>query len=159
VLALCGSVGYLNIQKSYAGKVAIRNYPGATAATAVGNAAAGGVSVAYAEGGKAQIGDYDEENDSPENDVAATVRGRGTAEAGQINIAIAPNDDASVLGDVKATANQGPAVAGAFTLTNSYQTSEQGVDVNARTSEYDAIAGNVGVAQAEARSVIANSGK
>jgi hypothetical protein len=113
----------------------------------------------YSEGGKAQVGDYDVENDSPENDVAATVRGRGSAQAGQINIAIAPNDDASVLGDVKATANQGPAVAGAFTLTNSYQTSEQGVDVNARTSEYDAIAGNVGVAQAEARSVIANSGR
>jgi hypothetical protein len=156
VLALCGSVGYLNIQKSYAGKVAIRNYPGATAATAVGNAAAGGVSVAYAEGGKAQIGDYDVENDSPENDVAATVRGRGTAEAGQINIAIAPNDDAAVLGDVKATANQGSAVAGAFTLSNAYATSEQGVDVNARTSEYNAVAGNVGVSQAQQRAVIAN---
>jgi len=72
--------GYLNMQKSYAGKVAVRNYPGATAATAVGNAAAGGVTVAYSEAGKAQVGDYDAENDSPENDVAATTRGRGSAE-------------------------------------------------------------------------------
>ena len=31
------------------------------------------------------------------------------------------------------------------------------MDVNARTSEYDAIAGNVGVAQASERTVIANS--
>lgn len=33
----------------------------------------------------------------------------------------------------------------------------QGVDVNSRTSDYQAIAGNVGVAQAQQRSVIANS--
>ncbi|KAF8060350.1 hypothetical protein HT031_004886 [Scenedesmus sp. PABB004] len=151
------AAGFLNIQKSYGGKVAIRNFPGATASTAVGNAEAGGVTIAYSEGGKAQIGDYDQENDSPENDVAATTRGRGTAEAGQINIALAPNDDAESLGDVKATANQGSAVAGAFTLTNAYGTAEQGVDVNARTSEYQAIAGNVGVSQAQERSVLANS--
>jgi hypothetical protein len=44
--------------------------------------------------------------------VAATTRGRGTAESGLVNIAIAPNDDASTLGDVRATANQGSAVAG-----------------------------------------------
>lgn len=71
------AAGYLNIQKSYGGKVAIRNFPAGTAATAVGNAVAGGVTVAYSEGGKAQVGDYDQENDSPENDVAATTRGRG----------------------------------------------------------------------------------
>jgi hypothetical protein len=53
-----------------------------------------------------------QENDSPENDVAATTRGRGTAESGLVNVAIAPNDDASTLGDVRATANQGSAVAG-----------------------------------------------
>lgn len=151
------AAGFLNIQKSFGGKVAIRNFPGATAATAVGNAVAGGVTIAYSEAGKAQIGDYDQENDSPENDVAATTRGRGTAEAGLISVAIAPNDDASALGDIKATANQGSAVAGAFTITNGYATSEQGVDVNSRTSEYQAIAGNVGVAQASQRSVIANS--
>eukprot|EP00775_Hariotina_reticulata_P003102 gene3102-3381_t len=115
----------------------------------IGAANAGYLNIQKSYGGK--------ENDSPENDVAATVRGRGAAEAGQINIAIAPNDDAEVLGDIKATSNQGPAVSGAFSLTNSYQTSEQGVDVNSRTSEYDAIAGNVGVSQAEARSVLANS--
>lgn len=132
------TAGFMNLQRSYGGKVAIRNFPGATAATAVGNAAAGGLSLAYSETGKAQIGDYDQENDSPENDVAATTRGRGTAEAGLISIAIAPNDDASALGDVRATANQGSAVAGAFTETNAYQTAEQGVDVNARTSEYQA---------------------
>ncbi|WIA23801.1 hypothetical protein OEZ85_013477 [Tetradesmus obliquus] len=136
------AAGFLNIQKSFGGKVAIRNFPGATAATAVGNAVAGGVTIAYSEAGKAQIGDYDQENDSPENDVAATTRGRGTAEAGLISVAIAPNDDASALGDIKATANQGSAVAGAFTITNGYATSEQGVDVNSRTSEYQAIAGN-----------------
>lgn len=50
------AAGFLNIQKSYGGKVAIRNFPGATAATAVGNAVAGGVTVAYSEGGKAQVG-------------------------------------------------------------------------------------------------------
>lgn len=151
------NAGFLNIQRSYGSKVAIRNFPGAAAATAIGNAAAGGVSLAYSETGKAQIGDYDQENDTPENDVAATTRGRGTAEAGLISIAIAPNDDAEALGDVKATANQGAAVAGAFTETNAYQTAEQGVDVNARTSEYDAVAGNIGVAQAMERTVIANS--
>lgn len=32
----------------------------------------------------------------------------------------APNDDSESLGDVKATANQGSAVGGAFTLTNAY---------------------------------------
>lgn len=37
----------------------------------------------------------------------------------------APNDDSEVLGDVKATANQGSAVAGAFSLTNSFGTAEQ----------------------------------
>lgn len=57
--------------------------------------------------------------------MAATTRGRGTAEAGLISVAIAPNDDASALGDIKATANQGSAVAGAFTITNGYATSEQ----------------------------------
>jgi hypothetical protein len=54
------AAGYLNIQKSFGGKVAIRNFPAATAATAVGNAVAGGVTVAYSEAGKAQIGDYDQ---------------------------------------------------------------------------------------------------
>lgn len=49
------AAGYLNIQKSYGGKVAIRNFPGATASTAVGNAVAGGVTVAYSEAGKAQV--------------------------------------------------------------------------------------------------------
>jgi hypothetical protein len=118
--------------------VALRNFPGATAATAVGNAAAGGIAIGYSETGKVLIGDYDQENDSPENDVAATTRGRGTAEAGLVSLSIAPNDSAEVLGDVRATANQGSAVAGAFSLANSFETSEQGVDVNARTSEYDA---------------------
>jgi hypothetical protein len=118
--------------------VALRNFPGATAATAVGNAAAGGIAIGYSETGKVLIGDYDQENDSPENDVAATTRGRGTAEAGLVSLSIAPNDSAEVLGDVRATANQGSAVGGAFSLTNSFETSEQGVDVNARTSEYDA---------------------
>jgi len=151
------SAGFINLQRSYGGKVALRNFPGAAAATAVGNAAAGGLAIAYSETGKAQIGDYDQENDSPENDVAATTRGRGTAEAGLVSIAISPNDDASALGDVRATANQGSAVAGAFTETNAYQTAEQGIDVNARTSEYQAIAGNVGVSQAAERAVIANS--
>lgn len=132
------TAGFLNLQRAYAGRVALRNFPGATAATAVGNAAAGGVAIAYSETGKALIGDYDQENDSPENDVAATTRGRGTAEAGLVSIAIAPNDSALTLGDVRATANQGSAVAGAFTETNAYETAEQGVDVNARTSEYDA---------------------
>ena len=132
------NAGFLNIQRSYGGKVVLRNFPGATAATAVGNAAAGGVAIAYSEGGKAMIGDYDQENDTPENDVAATTRGRGTAEAGLVSIAIAPNDSAEALGDIKATANQGSAVAGAFTETNAYETAEQGVDVNARTSEYQA---------------------
>lgn len=132
------TAGFINLQRSYTGKVAIRNFPGATAATAIGNAAAGGLSIAYSENGKAQIGDYDQENDTPENDVAATTRGRGTAEAGLVTLAIAPNDDASALGDVRATANQGSAVAGAFTETNAYATAEQGVDVNARTSEYQA---------------------
>lgn len=54
------AAGFLNIQKSFGGKVAIRNFPGATAATAVGNAVAGGVTIAYSEAGKAQIGDYDQ---------------------------------------------------------------------------------------------------
>jgi hypothetical protein len=54
------AAGFLNIQKSFGGKVAIRNFPGATAATAVGNAVAGGVNIAYSEAGKAQIGDYDQ---------------------------------------------------------------------------------------------------
>jgi hypothetical protein len=132
------AAGFLNIQRSYGSKIAQRNFPGAAAATAVGNAVAGGVTIAIAESGKAQIGDYDDENDTPENDVAATTRGRGTAEAGLVSIAVGPNDSAEVLGDVKATANQGSAVAGAFSETNSYETSEQGVDVNARTSEYEA---------------------
>lgn len=131
--------GFLNLQRGLgSGRVALRNFPGATAATAVGNAAAGGVSIAYSENGKAMIGDYDQENDSPENDVAATTRGRGAAQAGLISMAIAPNDDAEILGDIKATANQGSAVSGAFSMANAYQTAEQGVDVNSRTSEYDA---------------------
>jgi hypothetical protein len=52
--------GFLNIQRSYGGRAALRNFPGATAAVAVGNAAAGGVAIAYSEGGKAMIGDYDQ---------------------------------------------------------------------------------------------------
>jgi len=151
------SAGFINLQRSYNGKVALRNFPGAAASTAVGNAAAGGIAIAYSEGSKAQIGDYDQENDSPENDVAATTRGRGTAEAGLLSLAIAPNDDSEILGDVRATANQGSAVAGAASIANSYGTSEQGVDVNARTSEYQAIAANVGLAQAQQRTVISNS--
>lgn len=151
------NAGFLNIQRAYGGRVALRNFPGATAAAAVGNAAAGGIAIGFSETGKVLIGDYDQENDSPENDVAATTRGRGTAEAGLVSLAIAPNDSAEVLGDVRATANQGAAVAGAFSLTNSFETSEQGVDVNARTSEYDAVAVNVGVSQASERAVIANS--
>jgi hypothetical protein len=75
---------------------------------------------------------YDDEFDTYENDVTATTRGRGPAEAGQINIAIAPNDDSSVSGSVKATAAQGAAVAGAFTLTNAANEAYQGINVSAR---------------------------
>jgi hypothetical protein len=132
------NAGFLNIQRAYGGRVALRNFPGATASAAIGNAAAGGLALGYSETGKVLIGDYDQENDSPENDVAATTRGRGTAEAGLVSIAISPNDAAQVLGDVRATANQGSAAAGAFSLSNSHEIAEMGVDVNARTSEYDA---------------------
>lgn len=128
----------MNLQRAYGGRVALRNFPGSTATAAVGNAAAGGVAIAYSENGKVLIGDYDQENDSPENDVAATTRGRGTAEAGLVSLAVSPNDAAEILGDVRATANQGSAVAGAFSNVNAYETAEMGVDVNARTSEYDA---------------------
>jgi hypothetical protein len=75
---------------------------------------------------------YDDEFDTYENDVSATTRGRGTAQAGQINIAIAPNDDTSVSGNVKATAAQGSAVGGVFTLTNGGVESYQGINVSAQ---------------------------
>jgi len=95
-------------------------------------------------------------SDNYDNDVAATTRGRGAAQAGQINIAVAPNSGAAV-GDVKAIAVQGPATAGAFTLTNGQEEVYQGTTVDARTAEYDAVAVNVGVSQAAEMSDIANS--
>jgi hypothetical protein len=78
---------------------------------------------------------YDDEWDTYENDVTATTRGRGPAEAGQINIAIAPNDDSAVSGTVKATAAQGAAVAGVFTLTNAAVEAYQGINVSAHNVE------------------------
>jgi hypothetical protein len=74
---------------------------------------------------------YDDEWDTYENDVTATTRGRGPAEAGQINIAISPNDDSAISGTVKATAAQGAAVAGALTLSNAAVEAYQGINVSA----------------------------
>jgi hypothetical protein len=88
---------------------------------------------------------YDDEWDTYENDVTATTRGRGTAQAGQINIAIAPNDDSSVSGTVRATANQGSAVGGAFTLTNSGVEAYHGINVSAHTVQYGCLAWQRGV--------------
>ncbi|KAF6264575.1 hypothetical protein COO60DRAFT_1457499 [Scenedesmus sp. NREL 46B-D3] len=151
------AAGYINLGRAYSEDAEAANDPGAAAATAVGNAVAGGITIVLADEGGAFVGDYDDEYDTYENDVSATTRGRGAAEAGQVNIALAPNDDAAVSGTIRATAAQGAAVAGAFTLANAGVEAYQGVNVDARTAEYSAVAGNVGVSQAAANAEAANS--
>jgi hypothetical protein len=142
------AAGFLNIARAADGNVQITNDPGAAASTAVGNAIAGGLSVGLSESGSVYIGDYDTEYDIYNNDVVSTVRGRGSAQAGQVNIAVAPNADAFTSGDVKATAAKGPAVAGAFSLANAHREAYQSVTVATATSAGDSVAGNLGVAQA-----------
>lgn len=67
--------GYVQLGRSFEEDVQITNKPGAVVATAVGNAVAGGISVAVADNGGAYIGDYDDEIDTPDNDVAGTCLG------------------------------------------------------------------------------------
>lgn len=64
------AAGYVQIAKSFEEDASVANDPGAAASTAVGNAVAGGISVVLAEDGAAFIGDYDDEFDTYENDVA-----------------------------------------------------------------------------------------
>eukprot|EP00775_Hariotina_reticulata_P003999 gene3999-4249_t len=142
------AAGFVNIARAADGNVQITNDPGAFAATAVGNAIAGGLSVGLSQSGSVYIGDYDDEYDIYNNDVLSTVRGQGSAQAGQVNIAVAPNADAFASGDVRATAAKGPAVAGAFSLANAQREAFQSVTVATMTSQGDSVAGNVGVAQA-----------
>jgi hypothetical protein len=126
----------------------------AQARTAVGNAVAGGLNVAYAEHGDIYLGDYWDELSNPGNAVVATNYGRGASQAGQANIAVSPNRDIRIGGTVAATAVQGAATAGAFDLGNGYGEVEVDQDVTAVTSEYTASAGNVGVAVAQQRGAV-----
>jgi hypothetical protein len=126
----------------------------AQARTAVGNAVAGGMNIAYAENGDIYLGDYWDELSNPGNAVVATNYGRGASQAGQINIAVSPNRDIRIGGTVAATAVQGSATAGAFELGNGYGEVELDQDVTAVTSEYTASAGNVGVAIAQQRGAV-----
>jgi hypothetical protein len=126
----------------------------AQARTAVGNAIAGGMNIAYAENGDIYLGDYWDELSNPGNAVVATNYGRGPSQAGQINIGLSPNRDIRIGGTVAATAVQGSATAGAFELGNGYGEVELDQDVTAVTSEYTATAGNVGVAVAQQRGAV-----
>lgn len=130
----------------------------AQARTAEGNAIAGGLNIGYTEQGDVYEGDYWEELSNPGNAVVATNYGRGTSQAGQMNIAFAPNRDVRIGGTVAATALQGSATAGAFDLGNAYGEVEIDQDVTAVTSEYTATAGAVAVGVASQRSaVVTNS--
>eukprot|EP00878_Enallax_costatus_P041463 GHUV01048250.1.p1 GENE.GHUV01048250.1~~GHUV01048250.1.p1 ORF type:complete len:239 (+),score=26.42 GHUV01048250.1:650-1366(+) len=64
------AAGYVQLARAYDETVQLVNNPGAAAATAVGNAVAGGISIALSDHGAAFIGDYDNEFDTYENDVA-----------------------------------------------------------------------------------------
>eukprot|EP00775_Hariotina_reticulata_P002157 gene2157-2475_t len=129
----------------------------AQARAAEGEAVAGAVNVAVSDNGEIYLGDYWDELSDPGNAVVASNIGRGPAQAGQINIAISPNQDAKVGGVVAATAVQGSATAGAFTLNNAQAEAETEQQVTAVTAEYTATAGNVGVGIAGERSVVTNS--
>lgn len=136
--------GNIQLAKSYRGDTTLVGL--AQARTAVGNAAAGAVNVAYAEDGDVYIGDYWDELSNPGNAVLGTNFGRGTAQGGQVNIAVAPNADVRTGGTVAATAVQGGSTAGAFSLGNGAGDVEIEEDVAAVTAEYTAASGNVGVA-------------
>jgi hypothetical protein len=129
----------------------------AQARAAEGEAVAGAVNVAVSDNGDIYVGDYWDELSDPGNAVVASNIGRGPAQAGQINMAISPNQDAKIGGVVAATAVQGSATAGAFTLNNAQEQGETEQQVTAVTAEYTATAGNVGVGIAGERSVTTNS--
>jgi hypothetical protein len=127
------------------------------ARVAEGNAAAGAVNVGWAENGYVYVGDYWEELSNPGNAVVSTNYGRGPAQAGQINIALSPNSGTRIGGTTVATAVQGPATSGAFTLTNGFGELQTDQDVVAITSEYTAAAGNLGVSVARSHSDLVNT--
>jgi hypothetical protein len=127
------------------------------ARTAEGNAAAGALNVGWAGNGYVYIGDYWEELSNPGNAVVSTNYGRGPAQAGQINIALSPNSGTRIGGTTVATAVQGSATSGSFTLANGYSELQTDQDVVAITSEYTASAGNVGVSVAHEHNDLVNT--
>jgi hypothetical protein len=127
------------------------------ARVAEGNAAAGALNLGWAENGYVYIGDYWEELSNPGNAVVATNYGRGPAEAGAVSIALSPNQGVRIGGTTVATAVQGSARSGAFTLANGQHELITDQDVVAITSEYTAAAGNLGVSIARERSDMVNT--
>jgi hypothetical protein len=146
------AAGTINIGITQGGRVQLIN-DDTSAQSAVGNAIAGSLLLGYSENDRVRLGDYDVWDDATEDSTTAVTRGRGAAQAGQINIALAPDGETRILADVGASAEQASAVAGAMNLANSWNTASIDSRSEARTSEYNAISGNIGLAQSQERSV------
>jgi hypothetical protein len=157
--------GSINVGFSRSGKVRLNNAD-TFAQAAVGNAIAGSLSVGISETGAVSLGDYSDTDDEVPNFATdaicsgggagytvAETAGRGAAEAGQLNVAFSARSKTKICTRTIAASDQAPAISGAFSIANSYDTASATNNVIAETSDYPAVAGSVVLAQSQERAL------